>query len=72
MRNIANVVHDLEGVIVNHKAQVEMLINDELTPKERKSILDSIFLDCELLEGYIARLKKEAQINKLEKAIVKD
>lgn len=68
MRNIANVVHDLEAVVTNHKIQLEMLFQEQLSDEDRQKMVDSIYYDAELLVAYMDSLKAEAVANGLKKA----
>lgn len=70
MKNIANVVHDLEAVIVNHHLQIQLLADPGISEGDKKNLLASVLQESNLLKNYIDSLKAEAISNKLEKAKV--
>ncbi len=67
LRNIANVTHDLEGLILNHKTQIQILIHEEIQEEDKNDLLNSVLDEAILLENYINILKDEAKAYSLEK-----
>lgn len=67
LRNIANVVHDLESLILNHKTQLEILTQEKITTKDKEDLLKSIFEESLILEDYLNLLRDEAKFYSLQK-----
>ncbi|WP_440993535.1 hypothetical protein [Cysteiniphilum litorale] len=66
-RNIANVVHDLEKLIINQQVKLEFVTSNLITNQEKEEIINSLKIDNELLSNYIDKLRLESKKNNINK-----